>query len=140
MDGIDMLLQIISHYRRRDPSVAEEEECVENLFSCMCTAMLVSENQTRFRHSEGFELMLRCMKERRLARALAVKVLDYAIQGSDGNCGHLIEVGGLKTLFPSFMGVNYRKADKKTKKKHIQLGPSEEQVGTCSGMLFLFLL
>jgi beta-catenin-like protein 1 len=134
MDGIDMLLQVISHYRRRDPQAVEEEECVENLFSCLCTAMLIPENQTRFRHSEGFELMLRCMKERKYARALAFKVVDYAVQHSLSNCERFVDSGGLKTLFPGFMGQNYRRADKKGrdggkkdkgKKKHLQLDFAE---------------
>ena len=64
MDGLDTLLQVVAHYRRRDPASAEEEECVENVFSCLSTALLVPENQARFRNSEGFELMLRCMKVR----------------------------------------------------------------------------
>ena len=52
MDGIDMLLQVIAHYKKRTPTGPEEEECVENLFNALCTVLMVAENQTRFRHSE----------------------------------------------------------------------------------------
>jgi len=56
---MDTLLQSISYYKRKDPTTTEEEECLENLFDTLCNCMLVPENQTRFRKSEGLDLMLR---------------------------------------------------------------------------------
>jgi beta-catenin-like protein 1 len=74
-DGVDLLLQVAAYYRRRDPQNLEEAECVQNVFSCLANVVLgVPENQTKFRHSEGLELMIRCMREQKYARTCAIKV------------------------------------------------------------------
>eukprot|EP00904_Undaria_pinnatifida_P000363 jgi/Undpi1/10327/HiC_scaffold_28.g12777.m1 len=104
MDGIDRLLQIVAYYRRRQPQSPEEEECVENLFDALAAALLVPDNQSRFRYGEGFELMLRCLREKKHAAWCAVKVLDFALTDNDTNCQRLVEVGGLKAVLPVFMG------------------------------------
>ncbi|CAM9800362.1 unnamed protein product, partial [Choristocarpus tenellus] len=52
MDGIDMLLQVVAYYRRREPQSPEEEECVENLFNSLAAALLIPDNQARFRFGE----------------------------------------------------------------------------------------
>ncbi|CAN0444704.1 unnamed protein product [Ascophyllum nodosum] len=104
MDGIDRLLQIVAYYRRRQPQSPEEEECVENLFDALAAALLVPDNQARFRYGEGFELMLRCLREKKHAAWCAVKVLDFALTDNDTNCQRLVEVGGLKAVLPIFMG------------------------------------
>ncbi|CAM9345348.1 unnamed protein product [Ectocarpus sp. 4 AP-2014] len=104
MDGIDRLLQIVAYYRRRQPQSPEEEECVENLFDALAAALLVPDNQQRFRKGEGFELMLRCLREKKHAAWCAVKVLDFALTDDSSNCERLVEVGGLKAVLPVFMG------------------------------------
>ncbi|CAM9865567.1 unnamed protein product, partial [Hapterophycus canaliculatus] len=104
MDGIDRLLQIVAYYRRRQPQSPEEEECVENLFDALAAALLVPDNQQRFRQGEGFELMLRCLREKKHAAWCAVKVLDFALTDHSNNCERLVEVGGLKAVLPVFMG------------------------------------
>ncbi|CAM9638437.1 unnamed protein product [Ectocarpus fasciculatus] len=104
MDGIDRLLQIVAYYRRRQPQSPEEEECVENLFDALAAALLVPDNQQRFCKGEGFELMLRCLREKKHAAWCAVKVLDFALTDDSSNCERLVEVGGLKAVLPVFMG------------------------------------
>ena len=128
MDGVDMLLQVIAYYKRRVPSGLEEEECVENLFNALCAVMNDNNaNREKFCKSEGFELMLRCMRERKHAAPCALRALDFATIDSPANCERLVEVlsgrvparrasshdetttlplqiGGLKTVFPAFMG------------------------------------
>ena len=64
-DGLDKLLTIVSYYKKRNPASKDEEECLENLFDCICSALQVDENKKRFRHAEGMELMLRTLKERK---------------------------------------------------------------------------
>jgi hypothetical protein len=39
------------------------QECVENLFLSLCAALQPRSNQQRFLECEGFELMMRCLKE-----------------------------------------------------------------------------
>ena len=50
-------------YKRHDPSSPEEIEYMENLFNCMCSALLCVANRERFLKGEGLQLMilmLRC--------------------------------------------------------------------------------
>jgi len=71
-------------------------------------------NQTRFRDGEGFELMVRMVKAKGFAKDCAIKVLDYATANNQANCKRFVDAGGLKFLFPAFMG----KGAKKTAKLH----------------------
>ena len=67
IDGMDTLLQCISYYRKREPQSSDEKECISNLFLCLCALLLVPEHQERFSLCEGFDLMLRCLKEQKFA-------------------------------------------------------------------------
>ncbi|EKU22723.1 beta-catenin-like protein 1 [Nannochloropsis gaditana CCMP526] len=104
INGMDTLLQAIAYYRRRDASCPEEKECIENLFDALCSCLLLPENQARFRQSEGLDLLLRCIREKKGGFLGALKALDSACLNSVPNCEKLIELGGLKTLFPLYMG------------------------------------
>ena len=60
--------------------------------------------------SSSRELVL-IRREKLLAKTRAIKVLSYAMQTEAGaaNCEKFVEVLGLKTFFPAFMGkVSYR--------------------------------
>ncbi len=59
---MDDLLKAAAYYRKRDPTEEEEAELVANVFDALSSCLVVPENQGRFRHSQGFELMVRCMK------------------------------------------------------------------------------
>ena len=45
------------------------------------------------------------MKERKMSRNSALKVIDHALSGKEGieNCEKFVEILGLRTLFPLFM-------------------------------------
>lgn len=116
LQGMDQLLQACAQYRRRDPTTKEEEECLENIFSALAASLLVPENQVRFREGEGFELMVRCLREKKHAAQCAVKVLDYAITNNSTNCTHMVDAGGLKAVFPLFMGRAAAKRLRKSKR------------------------
>ena len=38
---MDSLLQTVALYRKKDPATMDEEECMENLFQCVCTTLLL---------------------------------------------------------------------------------------------------
>jgi beta-catenin-like protein 1 len=63
-------------------------------------------NLSAFLEGQGIELILRCVKERVHAGACGLKLLDFF--GSNAihkaGCEHLVEAGGLKYLFPMFVG------------------------------------
>lgn len=106
LDGIDLLLQILAPYRRRDPAKGtEEEEFVENIFDCLICAVDEPEGKRKFVEAEGLELCLIMIKEGKMARTRALRLIDHSLGGSSGGevSAKLIEAGGLKTIFTVFM-------------------------------------
>ncbi|XP_026578569.1 beta-catenin-like protein 1 [Pseudonaja textilis] len=57
LDGIDVLLQQLSVFKRHNPGPAEEEEMMENLFDALCSSLMLSSNRDRFLKGEGLQLM-----------------------------------------------------------------------------------
>ncbi|KAF8484777.1 DUF1716-domain-containing protein [Russula ochroleuca] len=105
-DGVEMLLNVASQFRRRDPANADEAEFMENVFDSLCSALAESEIKDLFLKSEGVDLMVLMMKDKMQARSRAVKALDHAMSGSAGTeaCKVFVEASGLKYLFNAFMG------------------------------------
>ncbi|CRK91872.1 CLUMA_CG005493, isoform A [Clunio marinus] len=125
IDGIDVLLQQLAIYKRHDPVTEEEKEYMENLFNCLCSSLLAKENRTNFLKGEGCQLMNLMLREKKLSRNGALKVLDYACAGSDGkeNCLKFVDILGLRTIFPLFM-----KTPKKNKQRLLSSEEFEEHV------------
>ncbi|KAF5344112.1 hypothetical protein D9758_008904 [Tetrapyrgos nigripes] len=111
-DGIETLLKVLSQYRRKDPSDADETEFMENLFDTLCSALAEPSNKQLFVDAEGPDLMVLMIKEKLESKSRAIKTLDYAMSGPSGTvaCGAFIEALGLKTLFSAFMGKAAKKA------------------------------
>ena len=113
MGGLDITLQLLSAYRKKDPEKdSDEEEYVENLFDCL-TGMVDEEvGKEKFLEAEGVELCQIMLKEGKMSKARALRVLDHALAGSTGvaACERLVETAGLKTIFGLFM----KKQDKAT--------------------------
>ena len=82
LDAIDILLQQLAYYKRHDPGMSgmelglsamkrvtrqvdffvflgqsEEIEMMENLFDCLCSLLLETDNRDRFLRGEGLQLM-----------------------------------------------------------------------------------
>ncbi|CAI5513195.1 unnamed protein product [Closterium sp. Naga37s-1] len=106
MNGVDSLLQAAAIYKSRDPKTTEEEEMLENIFDALCSVVMVDENKERFVKSEGVELMIITMKQRKLAYSSAMKALDFATKRCPAACERFVDVLGLKTLFSAFMNKN----------------------------------
>ncbi|KNC33203.1 hypothetical protein FF38_12726 [Lucilia cuprina] len=105
VDGIDILLQQLAFYKKHDPASNEEQEYMENLFNCMCSALMAKENRERFLKGEGLQLMNLMLREKKMSRNGSLKVLDHAMSGPDGrdNCNKFVDILGLRTIFPLFM-------------------------------------
>ncbi|XP_071784822.1 beta-catenin-like protein 1 [Asterias amurensis] len=105
LEGIDTLLQQLAVYKRHDPTSTEENEMMENLFNCLCSALMLPSNKGRFLRGEGVQLMNLMLREKKLSRHSALKVLDHAMTGAEGaeNCTKFIDILGLRSLFPLFM-------------------------------------
>ncbi|KAH7105510.1 DUF1716-domain-containing protein [Auriculariales sp. MPI-PUGE-AT-0066] len=111
LDGVEALLKVLSQYRFRDPANADETEFMENLFDVLCSALEEPSIKQLFLKSEGVDLMVFTMKEKKQSRSRSIKVLDHALSGPDGvaACEAFVEVSGLKTLFPALMGKQVKK-------------------------------
>lgn len=133
IDGIDILLQQLANYKRHDPRSVDEIECMENLFNSLCASLLNFQNRKKFLDGEGPHLMNLMLREKKMSRESALKVLDYALQGPEGkeNCEKFVEILGLRTIFPLFM-----KTPSKTKRKGQSAEMHEEHV--CSIIASLF--
>lgn len=104
MNGVDGVLQAVAMYKSRDPKSSDEEEMLENLFDCLCCLLMPVENKERFIKSEGVELMIIIMKQKKSAYGSAIRALDFAMTKYPPACERFVDVLGLKTAFAAFMG------------------------------------
>lgn len=105
-DGVDTLLELLSAYRKRDPEKdSDEEEFAENLFDCLACAVEERLAGEKFLEGEGVELCLIMLRDGRLAKARALRVLDHAMSGGNGTAisERLVDAAGLKTIFGMLM-------------------------------------
>lgn len=106
LDAVDILLQLVAQYRKRDPDKGgEEEEYMENLFEALTCLVDEPNGKTKLLDAEGVELCLIMLKEGKLSRSAAVRLLDHAVGGisSLDVCQKLVQAGGLKTTFTLFI-------------------------------------
>lgn len=81
-DGIEILLQAVAQYRKKDPTTEEECEFLENCFHALSAAMLYVANVETFLEAQGPELMMRCIREKVHAGGCSLRVLYYVLSGS----------------------------------------------------------
>ncbi|KAF9905079.1 hypothetical protein EC991_002032 [Linnemannia zychae] len=136
LGGIDDLLQLLAAYKRKDPKDDDEIELVENLFDGLCSALAEKENKRLFLEGEGIELMVIMIKEKKMARVRAVKVLDYAMSTKAGtaNCLRFVEIMGLKTLFSIFSRNGIEKL-KKAYKSFSEVEEEEHLIGIMASLV-----
>ena len=132
-DGIDILLQSLAYYKKRDPHTTDEVELMENLFDCLCSSLMYTPNRDKFLKGEGLQLMRLMLLSKKLARCSALKVLNHAmcnVEGKD-NCVKFVEIFGLGSLFPAFM-----KTPKPSRKTASLTREHEEHVTAIVASLF----
>eukprot|EP00111_Clytia_hemisphaerica_P023855 TCONS_00070297-protein len=119
-NGVDPLLQALATYKGHNPNNQEEIEYMENLFNCLCSCLLHPPNKDLFLKGEGLQLMILMLREKKMARPSALKVLAYAMTGQEGaeNCHKFVEILGLRSVFPLFM---------KPPKRNKKTGNSKEE-------------
>ncbi|KAI1655490.1 DUF1716-domain-containing protein [Daldinia decipiens] len=108
LDAVDIMLQLVASYRKRDPEKGgEEEEYMENLFEALTCLADEPEGKTKFIEAEGIELCLIMLKEGKMSKSAALRLLDHAVGGhgaaGTGVCQKVVEAGGLKNIFTLFM-------------------------------------
>ncbi|RBA09832.1 hypothetical protein FPRO05_05768 [Fusarium proliferatum] len=106
LDAVDLLLQLIAPYRRRDPDKGgDEEEYMENIFASLTCLADEAAGKAKFIDAEGVELCLIMLKEGKKSKPPALRLLNHAAGGIAGVdvCQKIVEAGGLKGLFTLFM-------------------------------------
>ncbi|KAI1408347.1 DUF1716-domain-containing protein [Hypoxylon sp. FL1857] len=111
LDATDIMLQLVASYRKRDPEKGgEEEEYMENLFEALTCIVDEPEGKTKFVEAEGVELCLIMLKEGKMSKPAALRLLDHTAGGSGQAgtevCQKIVEAGGLKNIFTLFMKKN----------------------------------
>ncbi|KAL2172320.1 hypothetical protein VTG60DRAFT_6159 [Thermothelomyces hinnuleus] len=128
LDAVDQMLQLVAPYRKRDPEKGgDEEEYMENLFEALTSIADEPDGKAKFVEAEGVELCLIMLKEGKLSKPAALRLLDHAAGGGRAGsdvCQRIVEAGGLKTTFTLFM----KKHDNQT---------TEHLVGIFASMLRL---
>ena len=111
---------------------------MENLFGALCSVVLPPENKHRFVKAEGVELMILILKQKgRLARAAALKVLDFSVTQCPAACERFVDVLGLKTAFSAFMGKGKGKKGKgAARREEVPEEEEEDRVASLVANLF----
>ena len=128
LDGIDALLQMLSAYRKKDPEKgSDEQEFMENTFGCLICMVHEPDGKRSFVSSEGVELCLIMLKEGRMSKPRAMRLLDHAFQGPESGtvCETLVEAAGLKTIFGMLMKKVAKSASEKLELKMWLTRPSK---------------
>lgn len=135
-NGVDSLLQALASYKGHNPNNQEEVEYMENLFNCLCSCLLYGPNKDLFLKGEGLQLMILMLREKKMSRTSALRVLAYAMTGPDGgdNCSKFVEILGLRSVFPLFM-----KPSKRNKKSGNSKEECEEHACSIISSLFRHL-
>lgn len=121
LNGVDALLQAVAMYKSKDPKTPDEEEMVENLFDALCCLLMPLENKERFVKAEGVELMIIIMNQKKMCYGSAIRALDFAMTNYPPACERFVDVMGLKTAFPAFMGkLPLSKKNKKRYKEELE--------------------
>jgi beta-catenin-like protein 1 len=126
-NGVDILLQLLSVYRKRDPEKeSDEEEFAENLFDCLACVVEERFSAEKFIEGEGVELCLIMIREGRLAKERALRILDHALSGRHAVAvsSRLVEAAGLKTIFGLLM-----------KDKKLDRSATEHLIGILASLL-----
>ena len=80
LDAVDVMLQLVAAYRKRDPEKGgSEEEYMENLFEALTYVVDELEGKAKFLDAEGIELCLIMLKEGKISKRPALRLLDHAV-------------------------------------------------------------
>lgn len=112
LDAIECMLQVIGRFRKIQPENESHTDLLEN--ACIALSSCITFSKTNlaiFLEGQGVELVVRCLKERVHSGVSALKLLDFV--GDDDiykrGCERLVAAGGLKFLFPLFLGTRIPK-------------------------------
>ncbi|OLN81143.1 Beta-catenin-like protein 1-like protein [Colletotrichum chlorophyti] len=105
LDAVDILLQLASAYRKRDPEKGgEEEEYMENVVNALICIVDEPDGKEKFLEAEGIELCLIMLKEGKMSKQPAMRLLVHSVNDDSSGelCRKVVDAGGLKVLFTLF--------------------------------------
>lgn len=110
LDGIEILLQGVAVFRKRQPLNDTELDVLENTCIILDAALTYSStNLEAFVGAQGIELVFRCIKERVHSGGVALKCLDFtgAEPIHQKACLHMVAIASaLKYILPLLMNQN----------------------------------
>ena len=115
MEGVPILINVLVNIKEntnRKILIGNQEELVNNIVDCICSALLYEENKKMFAMADGVNIMIDFMRENNTFRHLGIKILNFAIQNSKDNAIQFVESNGLCVLFPYFMSRGMKKIKK----------------------------
>ncbi|KJP90278.1 hypothetical protein AK88_00126 [Plasmodium fragile] len=102
------LLKYISKYKDNDPPNINKKEILLNIFQALGNLLLLSDNRSVFESTNGFELMLKLLSERKFLCFPSLKIFAITLNDKD-TCNRFVQLNGLKYLFCLFMLRNMKK-------------------------------
>lgn len=132
------LLTCIAYWKSEDPEFPEEQEWFENLFSCLQTVLLDHpEAKQTFRILDGIELTLKIAKNGGDAGEIsALKLLQTATAYDLENCRRVVDAGGLKIVFPSFLSTNRDSKRRKVESEESEDSAAGEKVNCALNVIY----
>ena len=115
LDGIEILLQSVAAFRKKQPADETEVEFLENAAMVLASCLTYSPPAVEaFLNAQGIQLVMRCLKERVYAGAVLLQWLDFTGPRHINSiyrraCEEVVQAGALKHIFPLFLGRNLPK-------------------------------
>ncbi|GAW81152.1 beta-catenin-like protein 1 [Plasmodium gonderi] len=103
------LLKYISKYKEKDPPNVNKKEILLNVFQALGNLLLINDNINVFNSTNGLELMLKLLSERKFLCFPALKIFAITLNDKE-TCNKFVELNGLKYLFCLFMLRNIKKS------------------------------
>ena len=117
LEGVPQMINLVVNIKENANTTIQGtyEEYVNNVFDCICGALMINENREMFNKADGVNIMIDLMRDNDIFRHLGIKVLNYALQDNENNCIQFIKGNGLCILFPYFMCKGMNKVTNETK-------------------------
>ncbi|KEG02317.1 beta-catenin-like protein 1, putative [Plasmodium vinckei vinckei] len=98
----NFILKYISKFKDKDPPNINKKEILLNCFQALGNLLLLNENKKVFESTDGLELMLKLLSERKFLCFPSLKIFAIVLTNKD-ICNKFVELSGLKYLFCLFM-------------------------------------
>lgn len=115
---------------------SDKDEVCDNMVDIICGLLLCELGPNAFANCDGYKMCLMMISEMKQCRQYATKILSFALSQAQNSeaATKFIQLGGLKYLFPLFMGQNSIPYKREFKKFDAEL--DEEYICTMIASLF----